>query len=26
VKCAMLGWAAVRDALLRVHASAKEES
>ena len=26
VKCAMLGWAAVRDALLRVQASAKEES
>jgi nitrogen fixation NifU-like protein len=25
VKCAMLGWAAVRDALLRVQASAKEE-
>ena len=26
VKCAMLGWSAVRDALLRVQASAKEES
>jgi nitrogen fixation protein NifU and related proteins len=26
VKCAMLGWAAVRDALLRVMAGAKEES
>jgi nitrogen fixation NifU-like protein len=26
VKCAMLGWSAVRDALLRVQAGAKEES
>ena len=26
VKCAMLGWAAVRDALLRVMSGAKEES
>lgn len=26
VKCAMLGWSAVRDALLRVKAGAKEES
>lgn len=26
VKCAMLGWSAMRDALLRVQASAKEES